>query len=290
MVVGLAAGLICAALIVAVYAVFGPSVPLIGRAPLLVGLAGTILTAGLTAIPRATMGALGSATKQGLLGAVLGLALSLLGLGGFELFAYSMLDAGRAALALVLAWVVCAIAIGVAAGLVRRSGRAVASGVVGGAVGGVVGGFIHWAAGPQFVVIDSGSALDIDVLNLPTMAAISLACAAIGLAIGLVDRIRRRAWLTVIEGRLRGRETILDRPTVTIGALDSATLRLAGDRGVEPTHAVLSGGADGYRLQCHGRVEVNGTACRASSPVRLNSGDVLRISGSFIRYEHRETP
>ncbi len=289
-VTGLTSGFLCALLIVAIYALVGSGIPAPAQAPLLVMLAGAVLTAGLTGIPRATMGAMRSAVTLGLGGAGLGVVLSLVAFGGFELIAYSDIGGGRAPAVLVLAWTLCALAIGAAAGAVRRSGRAVVSGLVGGAVGGLVGGLIHWASGPTFVGDGPTVTLEIDVLNPPTLIAICLACAAIGLSIGVVDRVRRRSWLTVIEGRLRGREVILDRREVTIGTDSAATLRLAGDVGIFRKHAVLSGDQRGYAVRCHAAAEINGVACATSRDIPLRTGDVLRIGGSFIRFDQRATP
>jgi len=115
-----------------------------------------------------------------------------------------------------------------------------------------------------------------------------LACAAIGLSIGVVDRVRRRTWLTVIEGRLRGHEIIVDRREVTIGAAKTAILRLTGDGSVEQAHAVLSSDRGIYALRPFAAVEVNGVPRAPSVPVPMRNGDVLRIGGSFIRFEQRE--
>jgi serine/threonine protein kinase len=289
-VTGLTAGLACALLIIITYAVLGDSIPLGGRAPLLVALAGGILTAGLAAIPRATMGAVRSAGSSGLVGGLLGAVLSLVALGAFEAVAYTAIPTqGQATAPLIAAWTLCAMSIGVAAGVVRRSGRAVVSGLLGGIVGGFLGGLVHWASGPEFYEIDGSGYLYFDPLDPATQLAVFLACASIGVAIGLVDRVRRTSWLTVIEGRLRGREVILDRREATIGSAGSATLRLGGDAGVRPVHAVLSRDQGGYSLRCHGPVEINGRASPPSRRINLASGDVLQVGGSFIRFEHRES-
>lgn len=287
-VTGLTAGLICALLIIGIFAAIGSTAPAVVRAPLLVALAGSLLTAGLAGIPRFTMGAWRSGAKRALGGAAFGAILSLASLGVFEIFARRSFAAGPAPVfAVVTAWTVCALSIGISSGIVRRSGRAVISGLIGGVAGGVLGGFIHWTSGPNFVG-DETINLELDVLAPATAIAIGLACAAIGLSIGLVDRVRRRCWLTVIEGSLRGREVILDRPETTIGTADSATLRLAGNSGSEPTHAMVLGHGSGFTLRCHGRVEVNGDVWTSADPRPLNDGDVLRIGGSFIRFDHRD--
>ncbi|MGI5126007.1 protein kinase domain-containing protein [Pseudonocardia sp. CA-107938] len=285
---GLTAGLLSAVLVILIQLVLGSAVPPQAAAPVLVLSAGALLTAGLAGVPRATMGAWGSAAKLALGGAALGGALSAVGLGIYTLLTYQTVTDGRADGMLVLAWLVVATSIGVAAGILRGSGRAVVSGVVGGLVGGFVSGLVHLASGPMYVGPGKFVYLEIDVTAPLTVLAIVIACAVMGLAIGIVDRLRRRSWLTVIEGGLRGRELILDRRETHIGTAGSAALRIVGDPGVAPHHAVLVGQDDRYVVICRAAADVNGRRVTSPAPIPLTSGDVLRIGGSFIRFEQRD--
>ncbi len=285
---GLTAGLLSAVLVILIQLILGALVPPQAAAPVLVLSAGALLTAGLAGIPRATMGAWGSAAKLALGGAALGGALSSVGLGLYTLLTYQTITDGRATFMLVIAWLVVATSIGIAAGILRGSGRAVVSGIVGGIVGGFVSGLVHLASGPVYVGPGKFVYLEIDVLAPLTALAIVIACAVMGLTIGIVDRLRRRSWLTVIEGGLRGRELILDRRETRIGTSGVAALRLVGDPGVAPDHAVIVGQDGRYAVFCRAPVDVNGRRIGGPAPVPLSSGDVLRVGGSFIRFEQRE--
>jgi hypothetical protein len=285
---GLTAGLLSAVLVILIQLVLGALIPPQADAPVLVLSAGALLTAGIAAIPRAAMGAWGSAGRLALGGAALGGTLSSVGLGIYTLLTYQTITDGRATFMLVIAWLAVATSIGIAAGILRGSGRAVVSGIAGGLVGGLVSGLVHLASGPNYVGPGKFVYLEIDVLAPLTALAIVIACAVMGLAIGIVDRLRRRSWLTVIEGGLRGRELILDRRETHIGTSGSAALRLVGDPGVVPEHAVLVGQDDRYALFCRAPVDVNGRRVVGPAPVVLSSGDVLRVGGSFIRFEQRE--
>ena len=286
---GLTAGVLSAVLVILIQLVLGALVPPQAAAPVLVLSAGALLTAGLAAVPRATMGAWGSAGKLALGGAALGGALSSVGLGLYTLLTYQVITDGKADFMLVIAWLVVATSIGIAAGILRGSGRAVVSGIVGGIVGGLVSGLVHLASAPVYVGPGKFVYLEIDMLAPLTALAIVIACAVMGLAIGIVDRLRRQSWLTVIEGGLRGRELILDRRETHIGTAGSAALRLTDDPGVAPDHAVLVGQDGRYALFCRAAVDVNGRRVTSPAPVVLSSGDVLRVGGSFIRFEQRES-
>lgn len=286
---GLTSGLLSALLVILIQLVLGPVLPPEAVAPVLVISAGGLLTALLAAVPRATMGAWSGAAAFGFGGVLLGGALSVAGLGLFELATYDNIVDGPADFLLVFAWVAVATSIGVAAGIIRQSGSAVVSGILGGLVGGFVAGLVHWASRPVYVGPGTLVYLEIDVLVPLTALAIVIACAVIGLAIGTVDRVRRRSWLTVIEGSLRGREIILDRPQTRIGSAGIAALRLVGDPGVLGDHAVLVRQDGRYSLYCHAAVDLNGRRCAERVPVALNNGDVLRVGGSFIRFEQRDS-
>ncbi|MCX6463239.1 MAG: FHA domain-containing protein, partial [Pseudonocardiales bacterium] len=92
-----------------------------------------------------------------------------------------------------------------------------------------------------------------------------------------------------IEGRLRGHEVILDTRESQIGSAGTATLSLVDDPDVAALHAVLAEKGGRYLLHCHAMVELNGEQREPDSQVALKGGDVLRIGGSFVRFEQRET-
>lgn len=282
---GLGTGLVASVL----QAIVGPVLPPQGHAVLFLALIGGLLAGALAAIPSALMGAWGEALRRAGTGALVGSVFALLGLGVFEVIVSAVmpLETGPAPFGFLLGgWVMAAVAVGLGAGVTRRSGRAVLSGLYGGLVGGIVGALLHSLSEPWMWPYDEGSvALEIVPLWWGTLIPVLLACTAIGGAIGAVDRLRRRHWLTIIEGRGRGLELILDRDVATIGSDPSSTLRVAAP-GILPRHIDLALGERPV-MRAHGAVEHNGVGITEGHEVALSSGDVLRVGPSYVRVESR---
>jgi len=281
---------IIASLIAAVIAllIFGAAdPPLLYRAVVLIGLVGALFAGCLACLPRLAMQAWESAFKNGFLGAILGLALSLGALGLFELIFFGT-DSLNAAAPVLFAWSAVGFAVGLATGIVRLSSRAVGGGILGGVVGGVLGGWIYLLSKPSVVELTDGHALELRV-DTAMVVAVIVACATIGLAIGVADRITRRASLTVIEGPMRGSQISLDRRSSSLGSSFTSTLRLNDDPSVMETHAVIEID-ETAQVVVMAPIEVQGVAYPAGATVPLSSGDVLRVGGSFIRFTMQARP
>jgi hypothetical protein len=179
-----------------------------------------------------------------------------------------------------LVWMVVAVLVGLAVGALR-SWRGTISGVLGGAVGGLVGGGFFAQTSGEF----SHHALLLDGSEAPTYLSAGVAAAAVGCAIGLVSRSLRRATLTVIEGRSRGMELVVDRQLASIGAGTRNVLVLAGDPNVARQHAVIDLRTNPAQLDALAEVIVDGQAVVGRHPIR--NGAVLQIGGSFLRFEPR---
>jgi RIO-like serine/threonine protein kinase len=283
---GLGAGLLASVL----QAAFSVAMPPQFQVGLFLILVGGLLGGALAALPSAVMGSWNRAARLSAVGAASGAGFALAGLGLFEaVVALTMpLYPGRAPFGFLLGgWLTAAVAVGMAAGVARRSMRATLSGVYGGVVGGVLGALLHSSSSPFMIEYEeSAVALWIEPLLAGTLVPVLLACAAIGAAIGTVDRLRRRHWLTIIEGRGRGLELILDRDLATIGSDRTSTLHVAAP-GILPRHVDLSLGTARPTMRAHGPVEHNGTPIHSGAEVPLTSGDVLRIGPSYVRVESR---
>lgn len=253
-------------------------------------LVGGLSSALLAGLPSAGVGAWVEAARRAGAGFSAGGAISLAGLGLFQLLVAQsyVLEEGPAPFSFLLfGWLITALSVGIAAGAVRRSGRAILSGVYGGAIGGIVGAFLHELSNPQIVEsADSWEVLRIDPLRLGTLVPVILACASIGAAVGAIDRLRRRHWLTVIEGHGRGMEVILDASDATIGSAPASTLRLTAP-GVLSRHIELRVSPEPV-VRVHGRVDRAGVALALGRDLPLASGDVLRVGQSFIRFDTRD--
>jgi hypothetical protein len=180
-------------------------------------------------------------------------------------------------LARSLAWGMFGLGMGVAvAGGVRAR---MVNGVVGGALGGALGGLVF-----QWVGFKVQSNAEAQLIGLLVVGG------GIGLAISLVERARRDAWLNISGGPMAGKEFIIYGSDCTLGASPKCDITLIKDPTVQGFHAVVrttdeAAGArrvlDAYQ-GC--AVTVNG------APVahhRLRSGDVIGIGATAITYSER---
>jgi hypothetical protein len=189
-----------------------------------------------------------------------------------------LIGAAPAALDLVTAWIR-----GQDAG---GAWRKVRNGLLGGAIGGSLGGgvaLVLQSLGPRLfphrAVWEQWT---------PTEAGFVALGACIGLAVGLAQVILKEAWLRVEAGFRAGRELILSRGETTIGRAESCDLGLFGDAGIGRVHArilrrggafvLIDGGTEGGTFVNDERVR---------GPVRLSSGDQIRVGASVLAFGER---
>lgn len=286
---GVMAGLVAGLTASILQAILGAALPTQFQVVLFLTLVGGLITAALGGLASGAMGAWGRALGRAAAGFAVGGGMSLVGLGMFQVYVSRNIDLseGPAPFGFLLGgWLFVAVAVGVAAGVIRRSRRAVWSGICGGAIGGFLGAVVHFSSSPAVEQYgDNVAALVIKPLDPGTLVPVLLACLCIGGAIGTVDRLLRQHWLTIIEGRGRGLELILDQARATIGSHPASTLCLPSP-GVLAEHVGLTVGAAPV-MRAHGPVERNGTLVAKATDIALESGDVLRVGGSFIRFESR---
>jgi pSer/pThr/pTyr-binding forkhead associated (FHA) protein len=169
--------------------------------------------------------------------------------------------------------------VGLAEGAVGRSWRRARQGMIGGFIGGGIGGLlfdaialasspIHWAAAP------GGEKAGI----FSRAIALTVMGAAIGLFVGLLEVISRKAWIRVVMGRNEGKDYPLDRFPAVIGRYELAEVPLFGDVSVAPQHAQIVRQGGQYLLVDVAGTLINGQ--RPSQPVPLYDNDQIQV-GSF---------
>ena len=229
-----------------------------------------------------------SAMPKILLGAAVGTAAGTLALAPANGLRKALLqhEERRSVLLVMLLWMITAALVGTLLGLLR-SRRAALSGLLGGLLGGIAGGLLHGATTAEF---NNSNRLLLEKAPWATTFITAAVASIVGISIGLVSRAMRFGSLTVIEGRGKDIEVLIDRSAVTIGVAPRSTMRLSATNGVVATHATLNLAPDGTTaVVLAGPTTINGERIDASEskPVALGieSGAVLQIGESFIRFE-----
>lgn len=180
----------------------------------------------------------------------------------------------------MIGFAVFGVLLGGAIGLPRGSQK-VLNGAIGGAVGGALGAF----AFDQFAITFTPSS---DFML--RFVGLAVTGAGIGVAIGVVDRLRRDSWIVFTSGPMTGKELILYKPESTIGTDYRCDVVVAKDKAVAPVHATFRRTADGTTSVTPAaagvQVLVNGAAATTQ---RLRSGDVLTLGGSTLVFQERAT-
>lgn len=219
---------------------------------------------------------------DGLKGAGAGAAAGLVG-GAVAQVLYKALlsDAGgpndaRAYAARIVAWALFGLLLGVGIGLPFGS-RKVVNGLIGGTAGGAAGGL-------AFQLIASSATSDSAVFRVIGMTITGI---GIGVAIGLVERVRKDSWLAVTGGPMTGKEIILYKPVTIIGSDYRCDLVLVKDPGVAAQHVSLNRDASGsvsLYAAPGATVFINGAPVQSH---RLRPGDQLGVGGSLLIYQQR---
>ncbi len=170
-----------------------------------------------------------------------------------------------------------------------------------GATGGVLGGLL--AGGLFDVIADMVSPMQLAIKGgdpitgangLPAIATetgnISRALTAlliggaVGLFIGIVERITRTAWVRQVLGRNEGREWIVDAPQTFFGRSETAQIPLFGDMNVAPMHACISRQGQAYVLMDGGSPLGTGMNGQRISQAPLFDGAQIQIGSHTLLF------
>ena len=231
-------------------------------------------------------GLLAMVWQKALRGLGIGLGIGALGgaLGGFVgQLAYGLMHAGGShtgivaqVLARAFAWGLVGAFVGVAQGVVTMAPRKILNGVIGGAVGGFIGGFLFDPIGQ---VLGGGA--------VSRVVAMTVTGGCTGAAIGLVEMLRKEAWLRIVEGPLAGKQFILYRPVTLIGSAPGMDIALVKDPNVSPKHCSIELTGTTYVLRDLGSGAGTGLNGRPVTQQALRSGDTIQVGYTGLLYEDR---
>jgi hypothetical protein len=180
-----------------------------------------------------------------------------------------------------LAWMVAGMGMGLGQGLALRSKRLALYGFLGGVIGGLLGGLCFDPV--DFVLLEPYK----PSAHVSRLVGVVMVGACVGLMIGLVELLARDAWLRMIEGPLAGKEFILFRDSMRIGAAPNSDIYLFNDPEVAQHHADLRLLGDDCEIEVADSIlalEHNGNAVRRA---RLRHGDRITIGRTSFIFEKR---
>jgi hypothetical protein len=179
-----------------------------------------------------------------------------------------------------LGWMIMGLGIGAADGLYDRSTRKIRNGLIGGGLGGLLGGLL-------FDLIASAAA------DMPGRATgFVILGLSVGALIGLAQVVLKEAWLTVLDGFRPGRQLILGQGATLLGHGDHLPLPFLGYSGreLENEHLRISRQSDG-RFAIEDNRSRAGTFLngqRLDRPALLGDGDLIKLGGNIVRFNHRQ--
>jgi hypothetical protein len=199
------------------------------------------------------------------------------GIGGNAIFELLSNPDSPSIVGRVVGWIIVGVACGSVAGITDRSQEKLFNGLLGGGIGGVIGGLVFNGLQSLSGVSSTGG----------RAAGFVLLGVSIGIAIGLVNLMKRQAWLSVIDGYLPGRDLIITSDITILGKGDHLPLPFFGpsSRTIAVEHAsiIRNKSNSSYEIQPltpSNEVLVNHS--RIAGSVILQDHDVIKIGGNII--------
>lgn len=200
------------------------------------------------------------------------------GMGQFTTIGFLTQVTGRG-----LAWCLAGMAMGLGQGIALRSGRLLLYGFLGGAIGGLIGGLLFDPIDMLMLGAQKPSAHISRLIGMPIIGA------GVGIMIGVVELLARDAWLRMVHGPLSGKEFLVFKDVMQIGASPRSDVYLFNDHEVADRHAIIRASADQYDLETvaeHFPVLVNRRAVRRT---RLRHGDEITLGSTVFTFQRRRT-
>jgi len=159
-----------------------------------------------------------------------------------------------------LAWCLAGVAMGLGQGIALRSKRLLIYGMVGGVIGGLLGGMLFDPIDLLLLGPDKPSAHWARLIGMAVIGA------SVGGMIGVVELLARDVWFRMTQGPLAGKEFLLFKDLMVVGASPRADIYLFNDPQVAREHARLRAVGDECEIE----------ACDSAAPVLVNNRTVQR--------------
>ena len=182
-------------------------------------------------------------------------------------------------------WALIGGLIGLSHGIATGNPKKMTNGFIGGFIGGGLGGSVF----ETLVWMNKGGVANFPpaMIRLITFGATG---AAIGLFLGFVEEISKKAWLVRLVGRNEGKELLLFKPMTVIGRDEHADIPVFGDPDVAEKHAVII--AEGKRHLIEDAGSYYGTHVNGAKVTKrelLTDGDQIAVGKTRFTYRDKAT-
>ncbi len=179
----------------------------------------------------------------------------------------------------LLGWGIFGLFIGLAVGI--KSSSQIWKSILGGVLGGLAGGAMLWLIRMKINNTVLGKAIGLMLLGMLT-----------GVFIALIVWALSRAWLKVLNGKMKGTEFVLDKfkkkgfPSIMIGSSALKSEIVLPDPDIAPQHAMLTGQGDSFRLR---DISTTGTFLngRKIEEVALHNMQHIRMGNTEMEYREK---
>lgn len=176
-------------------------------------------------------------------------------------------------------FMVAGIAIGCALGAATGAKKRALNGAIGGAVGGFAGGFVFDWVGMS---LGDGSGA-----GPSRLVALTLTGVLVGIAIGLVEQVRKDHWIEIVSGGMAGKQFILYHDTTEVGSDPACAVTLIKDPAIAARHVSLTQTPRGLlarQLSPIAPLMING---QQAAEHLLSDGDLVQVGTTVLRYGQR---
>jgi hypothetical protein len=181
-----------------------------------------------------------------------------------------------------LAWCLAGVAMGLGQGIALRSKRLLAYGLLGGVVGGLLGGILFDPIDMMLLGGDKPSA------HISRMIGFTVIGACVGAMIGLVELLARDAWLRMTQGPLSGKEFLLFKDLMNVGASPKSDIYLFNDALVAKDHAIIRSIGDECEIEARATTHPVLVNNRTVTRSRLRHGDNVTIGRTVFVFQRRK--
>ena len=182
-----------------------------------------------------------------------------------------------------LAWCLAGMAMGLGQGIALRSKRLVLYGFLGGIVGGLLGGLLFDPIDLILLGPDKPSA------HWSRLIGIIVIGASVGAMIGVVELLARDAWLRMTQGPLTGKEFLLFKDVMNVGASPRSDIYLFNDPQVAEHHAIIRTMGEECEIEARQSTAPVLLNNRPAQRTRLRHGDNVTIGQTVFVFQQRKT-